>query len=160
MRRFGTLFGSCYKYLCVVIISLMVLIVFVNTFLRYCFNSGIVENEEVLRYLFIWATFLGIVAVYYEHRHIAVTMLTDRLPRKAGHIFSIFTNILVLYAMYLLVDGSLMYIEESQTTLGQMTNLPFVYIIISSVFAGVACSAIVLADMYKEARAVLAGGEE
>lgn len=144
--------GKGYKYLCVIIIMLMVLIVFVNTMLRYCFNSGVVENEEVLRYLFIWATFLGIVAVYYEHRHIAVTMLIDKLSPRAQNIFAFFMNFLVLYALYVLIDGSVMYIEDSQTTVGQMTNLPFVYIIISAVFCGLACTCIVLYDMYHQLR--------
>ena len=158
MHEFEKLFGKCYKMICVIIITLMVLIVFVNTVLRYCFNSGLVENEEVLRYLFIWASFLGIIAVYYEHRHIAVTLVTDRLPPRARTIFALCTNCLVVYAMYVLISGSLMYMEASDTTRGQMTDLPFVYIVISMLIAGVACLGIVLVDLYKQVRTLRAGG--
>ena len=160
MHPFSKAFGNFYKYLCVIIVALMVLIVFINTVLRYCFNSGLVENEEVLRYLFIWATFLGIVAVYYEGNHISVTMFTDRLPRKIGHIFSLAASCLVLYAMYILVNGSIMYIADSESTVGQMTNLPYVYIISASVFAGIACTFIVLKDMYKHVCALRTDSEE
>jgi TRAP-type C4-dicarboxylate transport system permease small subunit len=157
MQGFEKLFGTCYKMVCVAIISFMVLIVFVNTVLRYCFNSGLVVNEEVLRYLFIWATFLGIIAVYYEHRHIAVTLLTDRLSPKAATLFTLGANCLVLYAMYVLAHGSLMYMEASETTRGQMTDLPFVYIVAASLIASLACTGMVLIDMGKQARALWAG---
>jgi len=157
MHAFEKLFGTCYKMIGVVIISLMVLIVFVNTILRYCFNSGLVENEEVLRYLFVWGSFLGIIAVYYEHRHIAVTLVTDRLSPKAANVFALAGNCLVLYAMYVLISGSLMYMEASATTRGQMTDLPFVYIVLALLTAGVACTGIVLVDMYRQARALRTG---
>lgn len=150
MNRFEQVFGKFYKGVCVVILTLMVLIVFVNTVLRYCFNSGVVENEEVLRYLFIWATFLGIIAVYYEHKHIAVTLVTDRLSGKARVLFEFCANFLVLFAFGLLIDGSIMYMNESWTTLGEMTKLPFPYIIVSTILCGVACIAIVLVDMYRQ----------
>ena len=156
MRSFQKLFGNCYKMICVVIITCMVLIVFVNTVLRYCFNSGLVENEEVLRYLFIWGSFLGIIAVYYERRHIAVTMLTERLSPKAGNIFSLLANCLVIYAMYVLIAGSLIYMEASQTTRGQMTDLPYVYIVVAELVAGVSCAGMVLVDMYKQVCALRA----
>ncbi len=138
--------------------ALMVIIVFVNTVLRYCFNSGIVENEEVLRYLFIWATFLGIMAVYKEKRHIAVTMVTDKLSPSVANVFSFCTNILVLYAFYVLVEGSFMYIEASETTIGQMTHLPFVYIIIASTICGIAVMGMVLIEMYQQLMTILGKG--
>ncbi len=136
---------------------LMVLIVFINTLLRYCFNSGIVENEELLRYMFIWITFLGIVSVYYENRHIAVTMLTDRLSPKVRNLFEFCANFLVLYALYVLTSGSLMYMEDSATTVGQLTNIRFTWIIVAAVFAGIACFGIVLRDMFRQLKAALRG---
>ena len=159
MKQFERNFAKIYKGICVVILILMVLIVFTNTMLRYCFNSGVVENEEVLRYLFVWATFLGIISVYYEHQHIAVTVVTDRLTPKAKPLFEFIMNFLVLLAFSLLIDGSLMYMNESWTTLGEMTKLPFPYIIVSTVICALACMCIVLTDMYKQFKAFRNGGE-
>jgi len=160
MNQFEKLFGKFFKGICVIILTLMVLIVFVNTVLRYCFNSGLVENEEVLRYLFVWASFLGIMAVYYEHRHIAVTILTDWLSPRVRNIVEFFANFLVLYAFYLLIDGGIMYMNESWTTLGEMTKLPFPYIIVSSVVCGFVCIGVVLVDMYHQLRAWRTGRGE
>ncbi len=153
MDRISQSLGHVYKYVCVAIIALMVIIVFLNTTLRYCFNSGIVETEEVLRYLFIWGTFLGITAVYKEKSHIAVTLLTDKFSARFAEQFSFFMNIIVLYALYVLILGSIQYMEASVTTLGQLTGLPFNCIIFASLFAGIAISLMVLREMWDQLRA-------
>jgi len=149
MQRIIRFLGRLYKYTCVVLIALMVLIVFSNTVLRYMFNSGIVENEELLRYMFIWVTFLGITAVYAEGGHISVTMLADKMSEKARAVLALVMDFVVLYALFVFTEGSVMYLLDSETTVGQMTGIPFVYIIAAAVFAGAGCAAIVLRDMWR-----------
>ncbi len=61
MQSFWEKFGKLYRLLCVITLTLMVLIVFVNAYMRYFLHSGFIATEEVLRYLFIYITFLGIV---------------------------------------------------------------------------------------------------
>lgn len=43
-------------------------------------------TEEVARFLLVWLTFLGATLALAEKRHIAVTVLTDRLPPRARRI--------------------------------------------------------------------------
>lgn len=45
-------------------------------------------TEEVARFLLIWVTFLGGVLAWHQHRHIAVSVLVDRLPDRAGRVVS------------------------------------------------------------------------
>ena len=151
MHPFAKSFGKAYKYLCTVILALMVLIVFVNTSLRYLFNTGIVENEEILRYLFIWSTFLGITAVYYEGKHIAVTILVEKFSPRGAALFSFCTNFLALFALGVLVFGGFQYCFET-TTYGELTGIPFGYIISAAIFCGVASLGIVLRDMRNQLR--------
>lgn len=153
MDRIIQAFSNVYKYTCVLIMALMVIIVFINTLLRYRFNSGIVEAEEVLRYLFIWGTFLGIVAVYKDKAHIAVTLLTDKFSPRFATRFAFFMNFIVLYALYVFVVGSIQYMEASTTTYGQLTNLPFNCIIFAALFAGLAIAGMVLVEMRQQLRA-------
>ena len=165
MRPFAQRFGRIYKYVCTTILACMVLIVFFNTILRYFFNTGIVENEEILRYLFIWATFLGIVAVYYEGGHISVTFLIEKLPPRAAPLFAFCMNFLVLFALGLFVFGCVQFCFASRSTVGQMTGLPFVYIIIAGIFCGLASFGIVARDMRRQLRSyrqlrASSGGQE
>ncbi|RVV99973.1 TRAP transporter small permease [Mesobaculum littorinae] len=46
-------------------------------------------TEEVARFLLVWLTFLGATLALAEGRHIAVTVLTDRLPRLPARALSV-----------------------------------------------------------------------
>lgn len=147
MERFITTLATVYKWICAFIIAVMVMIVFTNTLLRYGFNSGIVETEELVRYLFVVASFMGILTVYVEHRHIAVTTVTDRLSPHMARVFTFVTSFLVLYALYVFMDGAYMYMGESATNIGQVTNIPYVWIIGVGMFSIGGCMLVVVLDM-------------
>ncbi len=151
--------GKFYRGLCVFILSLMVIIVFTNTVLRYGFNSGIVQGEEILRYLFIWLSFLGIVAVYKDSEHIAVTILTDNISPKAAAALIFAANFLALYAFSVLIRGTVGYMEESGSTVGQLTGIPYRAIISAIFFAAVSCALFVLRDIWRAWQALTAKGE-
>ncbi|SFP31419.1 TRAP transporter small permease [Tranquillimonas alkanivorans] len=46
------------------------------------FFTAVSWTEEVARFLLVWLTFLGAALALAEHRHIAVTVLTERLPER------------------------------------------------------------------------------
>lgn len=144
--------GNLYKKLCVVILALMVVIVFTNTMLRYFFHSGIAQTEEILRYLFIWLSFLGIIAVYKQHGHICVTLLTERLSPKAAAGVAILVNIMILAAFAVLMTGSVGYMGESASMVGELTGLPYRYIILAILLASVCCFGFAIRDLLRSLR--------
>ena len=158
MCSFAKYSGALYKKTCVVILALMVIIVFVNTMLRYFFHSGIAQNEEILRYLFIWLSFLGIVAVYKEGGHICVTLLTERLSPKGAAIMALCVNAMTLIAFGVLIAGSTGYMEESASMVGELTGLPYRCIIAAILLAAVACFCLNLRNLVTAWKAVRAGG--
>lgn len=151
MDRIITVLGTCNKYLCALFLASMVLIVFINTILRYLFNSGIIQAEELVRYMFVWATYLAIISVYYDNNHISVTTLTDRLSPKTLSMFSIGTNMAALYALGILTQGSVMYFFET-TNIGQVTKIPYRFAVIAVVIAAASCFCIVIADTVNQWR--------
>ena len=156
MEKVIRLLGLANKYLCALFIAITILVVFANTMMRYLFSSGIIMGEELVRYLFVWATFLAVISVYYEHKHIAVTTVTERLSPRTGTIFSFIMNFGALYALGILLQGSVMYFGET-TTMGQVTGLPYKVIVAAVVVASAACLCIVLADMGKQLRLIISG---
>ena len=48
MQGFITKFAAVYRFICVLILIIMVLIVFINAMMRYMLNSGFIATEEVL----------------------------------------------------------------------------------------------------------------
>lgn len=155
MNKLFAASGKAYKLLCVFILAMMVLIVFINTCLRYLFHSGIVQGEEILRYLFIWLSFLGIMAVYKERGHIAVTILTDRLSPRLAAVMSLIVNIVALCAFAILFQGSASYMEESESTVGQLTGLPYRYIITAILLAAGVCCLLTLRDLARSCRNIV-----
>lgn len=94
------------KALIALFLAIMVVLVFGNVVLRYGFNSGITVSEEVSRWLFVWLTFLGAIVAMREHGHLGVDSLVKHLPNWAKRACLIVSQILMLYATWLLAEGS------------------------------------------------------
>ncbi|RDI59559.1 TRAP transporter small permease [Microvirga subterranea] len=94
------------KVLIALFLAIMVVLVFGNVVLRYGFNSGITVSEEVSRWLFVWLTFLGAIVAMREHGHLGVDSLVKHLPSWAKRACLIVSQILMLYATWLLAEGS------------------------------------------------------
>ena len=150
--------GSFYKFLLGSVLGLMVAIVFINVVLRKFFHSGLSFTEEALRYLFVWMSYLGIVAAYKTNSHIRMTMLTDRLSPKAQTVIAFVMNIVILYALYFCATGGFIYIESNSGTYGELVKIPYYCVISALVFACVAMAGMILVEMAGQF-AVLLGRE-
>jgi len=153
------MFGWAYRMVGVLILTAMVLIVFVNACMRYAFNSGFIATEEVLRYLFIYMTFIGVVEVAYQRGHISVTILTDALHGRLRTAVHIAGYILMLFAVWVLIDGTAMYYEESATSVGQVTKLPFRVVISAMMFGALGLAVFIIRDLVLGIRAFASGTE-
>ena len=94
------------KALIALFLAIMVVLVFGNVVLRYAFNSGITVSEEVSRWLFVWLTFLGAIVAMREHAHLGVDSLVKRLPTAGKKFCLVLSQLLMLYATWLLLVGS------------------------------------------------------
>lgn len=158
MEKIIAVFERCNKIICTFCLLSMVLLIFANTCLRYLFHTSIIQAEELTRYLFIWATFLGVISMYREGKHIAVTTITDRLKPRTLRIFNIVFGFGALYALGILLQGSIIYYMET-TTMGQVTNIPYKFAAAPVVFASACCLGIVITDMIRNFRALTRGEE-
>lgn len=94
------------EFLMAAMLLVMVIMTFANVVLRYVFNSGITESEELSRYLFVWLTFIGAVVVLYEGGHQAVMFLPERLPAPLRIVCDWIATLLTAFAAILLGVGS------------------------------------------------------
>jgi len=84
----------------------MSVLVFLNVVLRYFFDSGITWSEEMSRFLFVWMVFLGAIAALKERMHLAVDIVINRLSPGLKKFFAVISHSLVLYVLWLVLDGS------------------------------------------------------
>jgi len=134
--------GQLYKILLGSVLGGMVLIVFINVVLRKFFHSGISCTEEGLRYLFIWMSYLGIVAAFKTNEHIRVTMLVDRFSPKARAALATAMNVIIIYALWFCLQGGFVYIDANAGTYGELVKIPYYLIICSIIFACICVGAI------------------
>lgn len=92
----GKVLYSAAENVLFVLFAVMVVVVFVNVVARYVFDSSIIASEELARYTFVWASFLGAVFVLNEDGHIGVDLVVKKLPPALRRIVLVFANVCML----------------------------------------------------------------
>jgi TRAP-type C4-dicarboxylate transport system permease small subunit len=91
-------------------ISVTILSVIMNVFLRYGFGIQFVWVEEVSVGCFVWAVFLGATAAYKEKALIGVEAVTQMLPFRAKRSLEV-----VVYTFLLALNVMLCYLSFEYT---------------------------------------------
>jgi TRAP-type C4-dicarboxylate transport system permease small subunit len=63
---------------------------------RYVLGLPLAWTEELARYCFVWAVFIGASQVMRYREHIAITLLTDLLPHRLRQVIALMMNLLVI----------------------------------------------------------------
>lgn len=93
-------------------IAALLLIMIVQIVARYAFNASLIWAEEICRYLLIWVSFLAAFAAMERGEIAAVTILQDKLPRKAGLLLAALCDFAGLALTGFLVVYGLRYAER------------------------------------------------
>jgi TRAP-type C4-dicarboxylate transport system permease small subunit len=149
MKRIGDLFQTGAEWAIGIALALMSILVFGNAVGRYVFNSGFASSEELARALFVWVVFLGAVIGVRERTHIGMDILVRMMPRWAQKACLVSCNLLILYALWLLIDGS-----WTQTKIGMgskmpVTGLPTATLASAGLVAGIAMAVLFAIDLYR-----------
>jgi TRAP-type C4-dicarboxylate transport system permease small subunit len=137
------------KFLIALFLAIMVVLVFGNVVLRYGFNTGITKSEELSRWLFVWLTFLGAIVAMREHGHLGVDTVVKRLPVTGRKACLVVSQLLMLYATWLLLRGSweqtLINLDVAAPATGLSTGLFYGVGIVFSV----SVATILFSDLYR-----------
>jgi TRAP-type C4-dicarboxylate transport system permease small subunit len=106
MARVLDLYCVLLKAVIALCLAVMVVLVFGNVVLRYGFNSGIRISDELSRWLLVWLTFLGAIVAVREHSHLGMDTFVRMLPPLGKRVCFIISYGLMLWADWLLVEGS------------------------------------------------------
>lgn len=102
----------------------MVTFVFINAVLRYCFNSGWPESEEISRFLFVWVSMLGAIIAYSQNKHVGVDLVLKKLKPKALRVVTGVGLVLVLTILVIVFYGGINYFLTIWRTPAPATGLP------------------------------------
>lgn len=84
------------KYIMFALLMVMVVVVFLQVFMRYVMDNSLSWSEELARYCFIWLIYVGISYGVKRRRHISVDALLLLFKGKAKLYISMLANILFL----------------------------------------------------------------
>lgn len=111
----------------------MVALTFWQVVARYVLKSPSTWSEELVSYLFAWASLLGACLVTGERGHMNIPILVDRFTAPVQKIFAIGTEVIAfLFSTIILVFGG---VQIASLAMGQLTSslgvaVGFFYIIL------------------------------
>jgi TRAP-type C4-dicarboxylate transport system permease small subunit len=144
------------EFLMALALAVMAVLVFGNVLLRYGFNSGIAESEDIARLLFVWLSFMGAVVAMGEHAHLGMDTVAKMLPHAGRVGFAIVSHLLMLGALGLLLYGSIQQVVLNHGTLAMgAVAYPLSWLYAAGVFASVGCLLLVAANLLRIVRGKL-----
>ena len=91
------------KILCLILLVSMVVIVLAQVYYRYILVAGIPWAEEIAKKLMVWMALLGAGMIYYNHLHINITFLIDRIQSTKVLKVLKFFSLAVSFVFFLLL---------------------------------------------------------
>lgn len=117
----------------VVALAAMTLLTFVQVVLRYVFDTGLVWSLEVVSYLFAWLVLIGMSYGVRTQAHIAVDLVTSRLPHRTARGVAAVALVLGLTYCVLMTYGSVVFIERLMALGNNAFDIPLPRWLLTSV---------------------------
>ena len=94
MQAFMDKVGKIEYFLVALMIAIMAIVNFLQVVFRYVIEGSLPWSEELLRFLFVWTTFLGAGIGVRKGAHLGLTIIVNNLKKKKKK-FVVFVNYLI-----------------------------------------------------------------
>jgi len=108
-------------FICI-LLSLMILIAFLQIVLRNVFATGIAWADPLVRNLVLWVGFVGASIATREGRHITINMIPPWMPPRGKAIIGIITQVFSLFICGLLTFAAVKFVRN-EAIMGDVTFL-------------------------------------
>jgi TRAP-type C4-dicarboxylate transport system permease small subunit len=99
------------------------IIVMAGIISRVVFNSPFTWTEEAARLVFIWLVFMGISYGTKYDKHINVTIMLDKMPKKVAAVFTIFWDLVALVVFVWVAFNGVKYISYMGTSVTSVLRI-------------------------------------
>ncbi|MCD4768954.1 MAG: TRAP transporter small permease [Bacteroidales bacterium] len=107
-----------------ILFGVIVCVMFAQVVFRYIFNNSLSWSEELIRYLFVWLTFLGGALAINNKTHIAVEFFIELLPVKQMKFIRILNQIVITLFFASIVVIGLFWVYHSRGLQSGALGLP------------------------------------
>ena len=149
MKRFVPVLERGVEWLMALALGVMVVAVGANVFLRYVFGTGMPAAEEVSRLMFVWMIFLGAILALRRGAHLGMEILQARLPRGVRRACAIVSHVLILYALWLFLDGSWSQTVNGLHTYSTVLGFPMAYMASGGLVCAIAMLPMVALNLWR-----------
>ena len=147
MSRLADRVLSAAEWLLVLAPAAMVIMVFGNVVLRYAFDSGITVSEELSRFLFVWLTFVGAVAVMRQGGHLGFDLVSRSLPRAGRQACRIVSDLLMLVCCVLFLVGAWSQTLLNLSNAAPVSGVPLGWAYAAAVVSALGLFTLIAADL-------------
>lgn len=117
---------------CIALFMAILLTMMLQIFFRYVFSAPLTWTEELARYLYIWACWLGAPVAMRRGNHVVITVLSERLPRRFAQVATLTTQaIAIFFLLQLAYQGTHLTIR-SHTVIAITLPIPWSMIYIAA----------------------------
>jgi TRAP-type C4-dicarboxylate transport system permease small subunit len=121
--------GALPECVCALLLSILVLMIFVQVITRYVLAFPLTWSEEVVSFSFVWLCFLGAAVALKYRGHIIVSFLVDPFPAPVKKVIAALTGLAVVaFAALVAVAGyNMMVLTHAQISPALGAPMSFVY---------------------------------
>ena len=85
------------KFLACILIMAMAVVMTMNVILRYCFGFSFNWGDEIIRYMSIYCSFLGMICAFRTGDHIGITVFVEKMfPEVTRKYFRLLGDIITI----------------------------------------------------------------
>ena len=109
--------------LSVISVGIVVVLGILQVLFRFVLKISVPWTEEMMRALFIYIVFFGLILVERENGEVRTTMLIEKLPYKAYHIWESIVSVLSILFNVLVLIGCFQAMKVTNTTLSALPQI-------------------------------------
>lgn len=98
---------------CVVLFAAILFIMILQVTFRYVLNTPLTWTEELARYIFIWACYLGAPVATRRGNHVTITFVAERLHRGVSRVVTLgIQAISLVFFLQLAIFGAILVVKS------------------------------------------------
>lgn len=136
------------KLAIVILVIIMTIVGFLQVFYRYVLKDSLSWSEELIRYCFIWSTFLCVPVGIKEGKHVSIDIIKDKMPRGIKKYYEIAICLVEFVIFFIMIKYGWIFATKNIYQLSPAMKLPMFYVILSIPFGGVVGILYVINQMF------------
>ena len=109
--------------LSVISVGVVVILGILQVLFRFVLKISVPWTEEMMRALYIYIVFFGLILVERENGEVRTTMVIEKLPKKAYHVWETIVALLSILFNILVIVGCFQAIRVTNTTLSALPQI-------------------------------------